>query len=179
MMFREAAFRHAAGEDWQAVALFYRTDGRPGNPGCFLAILPQGEARDFAAALTPEKFGSIRRALAAAEPQEICIGLPRFVQLTPVLNLTGTLKSCGIRRLFSDNADLSGFADEPLAVESVMLRCYIKTDEQGTSAAAATAALIKQRSLAPALTFNRPFIWAITDLTTPAAPYFLGLFEHP
>lgn len=179
MMYREAAFRHAEGEDWQAVALFYRTDGHPGNPGCFLAVMPQGNARDFVSGLTPEKFSSIRRALATAEPREICIGLPRFELLTPVLKLTGALKSCGLRHLFSEAADLSGFADEPLAVESVLQRCYIKTDEQGTSAAAATTAIIKQRSLAPELTFNRPFIWAITDLSTSAAPYFLGLFEHP
>ena len=31
----------------------------------------------------------------------------------------------------------------------------------------------------PAIRFDRPFIWAIGDLTTGAAPYFMGLFEQP
>lgn len=29
------------------------------------------------------------------------------------------------------------------------------------------------------ITFNRPFLWVIGGLTTPAAPWFMGLCEEP
>ncbi len=182
MMYRTANFRYAAGNDWRAVALFYRTDGRRGEPGCFLAILPKGDARAFAAGLTARKFSSIRRALAVTKPREITIGLPRFEQCTPAFPLDSALQACGLRHIFSDAADLSGFADEKLRLGKVLQRCYVKADEQGVRAAAATIAVVQKQSLdltAPPLILDRPFVWCITDLTTPAAPYFLGLFEHP
>lgn len=182
MMYRTANFRYATGSDWRAVALFYRTDGRRGEPGCFLAILPKGDARAFAAGLTARKFSTIRRALAAATPQKITIGLPRFEQCTPTFPLDTALQACGLRHIFSGSTDLSGFADEALRLGTILQRCYVKTDEQGVQAAAATIAVVKTRSLdrsAPPLIFDRPFVWSITDLTTPAAPYFLGLFEQP
>lgn len=183
MMFTKAKFRYAEGEDWKAVALFYRTDGRTGEPSCFLAILPKFTARDFAMSLSVEKFSSIRRALAVAELQEVWVGLPRFEQRTATFSLVNALKACGLQHVFSSEADFSAFSDEPLMLAEVLQRCYVKTDEQGVKAAAVTVATMNRSAAFPAklvsITFNRPFIWAITDLTSPAAPYFMGLFERP
>lgn len=183
MMFEQNDFRYAQGEDWQAVALFYRTDGRKGQPGCFLAILPRdGKARDFVASLTTEKFSTIRHALASAEPHNMWVGLPRFELRTESFSLNNALKAAGLSQLFSTQADLSGFSDEPLFLESVLQRCYVKADEQGVKASAVTVASFKcysPNALPDSITFNRPFIWAITDLTSAAPPYFVGLFEKP
>ena len=183
MMFHTALYRHAEGADWQAAAIFYRTDGRKGEPGCFLAIMPKGDARRFIAGLTPAKYNSIRQALAQAQPEKIRLGLPKFELRTPSFRLDNALKSCGVRHIYSQTADLSGFTGRnDLRLSTVMQRCYVKTDEQGTKAAAATVAVVQVRSIAAGprtLAFHRPFIWAITDLTSPAAPYFMGLFERP
>ena len=179
MMQRQSDFRYAEGVDWQAVALFYRTDGRKGNPGCFMAILPKGDARAFATELTPEKYTAIRRALAKADPQEMVVALPKFTVNPPALSLRKPLQACGAKLLFCYTADWGGFTDEELRVQDLVQRCYVQVDEQGTRAAAATAALMMQRCLPMEMTFNRPFLWVITDLTTPAAPYFMGLVERP
>ncbi len=179
MMFQKTMFRCAEGSDWRAVALFYRTEGRPGEPGCFLGILPKGDARAFVSTLTAEKYSSIRHALATATPQKMTVGLPRFELRTPTFSLTNALKACGLRHIFSMSADLSGFADEPLFLEQVLQRCYVKADEQGVQAAAVTAGIVGMRSVRlgpPPIVFDRPFVWAITDLTSPAAPLFMGIY---
>lgn len=182
MMYRTCKYRYAEGRDWRAVALFYRTDGRKGEPGCFLAILPKGDARAFAGTLTARTFSSIRNALATAPPREITIGLPKIEQRTPAFSLTTALQACGLRHIFTSGADLSGFADEDLHLQNVLHRCYVKADEQGVRAAAVAGGVVVEKCAdisLPPLIFNRPFVWAITDLTTPTAPYFLGLFESP
>ena len=183
MMYEKAHYRYAQGDDWQAVALFYRRDGREGNPGCFLAILPKDNARDFGTSLTEEKYSSIRRALATAKPMEFILEIPRFEQMTSTFSLRAALQACGLKHCFTEHADLSGFCDEPLMVDDILQRCYIKNCEKGTQAAAVTVistkALCVPITPPERLTFDRPFIWAITDLTSPAAPYFMGLYEGP
>ena len=44
--------------------------------------------------------------------------------------------------LFTDNANLSNMSDEPLYVQSVVHEAWIKVEEKGTEAAAATASLL-------------------------------------
>lgn len=178
MMKSEADYRFARGEGWQAVALFYRADDRPGSPGCFIGILPAGDARRFAAGLTPEKLGSIRRALVTAQPQKMTVLLPRFETRTETFSLKPALQACSVYSLFTPAADFSGLADEPLVLADVQQRCYTKVNEAGTQAAAVTAAIVT-KSMPWCIRFDRPFIWLIGDLATPAAPWFMGLFESP
>ncbi len=179
MMQRESCFRYAVGDDWQAMALFYRTDGRQGNPGCFIGILPEGNARDFAATLTVEKYTAIRRALAESSPRKMVVELPAFTMNAPAISLVKPLQDCGLKRVFSYTRDWGGFTDEELRVQELLQCCYVQVDEQGTRAAASTAAIVGQRCVPETLTFERPFIWMITDLSTPAAPYFMGILERP
>ena len=183
MMFRTGRYTYAEGLDWEALALFFRPQKKEGVPGCFLAILPQGNARDFAASLSPEKFDSICKALAAAAPRQVRVGMPRFEQRTATFPLTNALKACGLRQIFTPQADLSGFADAPLYLSEVLQRCYVKADEQGAKAAAVTVGVIlswsaRPRSVIPFI-MDRPFIWAITDLENSTSPLFMGLYEHP
>jgi serpin B len=183
MMFRTGRYTYAEGLDWEALALFFRPQKIEGVPGCFLAILPQGNARDFAASLSPEKFDSICKALAAAAPRQVRVGMPRFEQRTATFPLTNALKACGLRKIFTPQADLSDFADAPLYLSEVLQRCYVKADEQGAKAAAVTVGVIlswsaRPRSVIPFI-MDRPFIWAITDLENSTSPLFMGLFESP
>ncbi len=179
-MTRKGSFRLAAGNGWQAVALFYAPEGHKGEPACFIGILPTGDARAFAKGLTVQKYNSIRRALAEASPKGgIRVTLPKLTMESGSFSLRRALKASGVRRCFSE-IELGGLTDETdLVLADVVQRCRVEIDEAGTTAAAATAAIVKARSLSPEITFNRPFIWVIGDLTTGAAPAFLGLCEHP
>lgn len=182
MMYKRDYFHYAAGKGWEAVALFYRTDGRPGTPGCFIGILPKGDARAFAARLTTEKMSAIRRQLAVSGERELEVRLPKFETATPAFSLKKTLQACGARGIFLPGADFSGFTDEPLMLDEVQQKCYTKVDEQGTKAAAVTIAVLPtcvNPVESKKITFDRPFLWVIGDLTTPAAPYFMGLCEEP
>lgn len=185
MMFKTDRYTYAAGDDWQALALFFRSDKEEGVPGCFLSILPIfKDARAFAETLTPQKFDSICKALAAAERCQVRVGMPRFEQRTDTFSLTNALKSCGVKRIFTMQADLSGFAEGPLYLSEVLQRCYVKADEQGAKAAAVTVGMVRFFSARPPsrpvpFIMDRPFIWAITDLENSTAPLFMGLFEAP
>ena len=51
-------------------------------------------------------------------------------------------------------------------------------------AAAVTIGLVKYEAIPPGpqpelIRFDRPFIWIIGDLNTPAAPYFMGITHEP
>ncbi len=184
LMNHTADFRYAEGADWQAIALFYRRDGRSGEPGCFIGILPKGDARTFARKLTVEGYDAIRAALARSSPQKTCVTLPRMDIDSGIRSLKPALCRLGLAQLFGEQADFSGFADEPLYLSNVLQRCHVIVSEKETEAAAVTAGVVRSKS-APSgpepreIHFTRPFIWAIADLSSAAPPCFLGLCEEP
>ena len=182
MMSKNGYFSYAEDEDWAAVALFYTTDGRPGTPGCFIGILPKGDARDFAAG--PEKMSAIRGQLDASKNQMVEVNLPKFETSTPTYSLKSVLQACGVHTAFLPGADFSGFADEDLVLEEGRQKCFVKVDEEGTKAAAVTGFGYGLGAPGPSpvpkvISFDRPFLWVIGDLTTPAAPWFMGQCEEP
>ncbi len=182
MMYNSGKYHYAEGEDWQAVALPYRSAKDKGEPGYFIGILPTGNVNDFVQTLTPQKYHSIRTALASATEETTYVNLPRFTLNPGTYSLKAPLRHCGLNHIFSESADFSGFCMEPLYVSDVIQRCYVEVNEQGTEAAAATAAFVQYKCIQEKsyrITFNRPFIWVITDLHTAAAPYFMGVTQKP
>ncbi|MBR2125581.1 MAG: serpin family protein [Akkermansia sp.] len=178
----ENKFAMAKGADWQAVALPYDTEGREGEPGYFIGILPVGQsARDFAATLTHEKVAEIRKALAETPVDTICVQLPRFTVSTPAMDLRPAFEKLGLNELFTQ-ADFSSLVqDAPgaLYLSRVTQKCYVNVDEQGTKAAAAGAAFVRSKSLLRRICFDRPFVWMITELNEQSTPWFIGLYEKP
>ncbi len=189
LMRQKTNLRYAEGKDWQAVALFYRRDGRPGEPGCFIGILPKGDARAFAQKLTPERFDAIRRALAGCKTQKTIIALPKMDVDSGIISLKEPLMRLGLADLFSPGADFSAFFESPAVAEDIYLsevkqRCRVIVSEKETEAAAVTMANMRKSAPLPLrppaeILFTRPFIWVIGDLTTDAPPYFIGLCEEP
>lgn len=177
MMFLKEQVLYAEGADWEAVALFYRRDTRKGEPGCFVAILPKGDARDFAAKLTAAKLTTIRAALAVAKPEKVLLDLPRFEFNTRATSLKSALISLGVLRLFSA-ANLSAMAGEPLSLDDLVQSCSIKVDEQDAQADASRDAIVPGESAAH-ITFDRPFLWYVGDISSEAAPFFMGMVFHP
>jgi len=67
------------------------------------------------------------------------IYLPKFEINTPPYNLNDHLKNLGMKTAFSDNADFSGISNIELFIDKIVHKAYVKVDEKGTEAAAATA----------------------------------------
>lgn len=178
----ENKFALAKGADWQAVALPYNSEGREGEPGYFVGILPVGQsARDFAATLTHEKVDEIRKALADAPVDKVSVQLPRFTVSTQAMDLRPAFEKLGLKELFTQ-ADFSRLVqDAPgaLYLSKVTQKCYVSVDEQGTKAAAAGAAFVRYRSLLRRISFDRPFVWMVTELNEQSTPWFIGLYEKP
>ncbi len=183
MMRSTAKYHYAEGANWSAVAIPYKTENRSGEPGYFIGILPKNSARDFARNLTPQQYSDIRKALAASTEQKTIVYLPRFELKPNTFSLKPALQACGLNNVFSQSADFSGFVDSPLYLDNVLQRCYCKADEEGTTAAAVTVAVARFKSIRiprpKVIAFDKPFIWVIGDLNTPAAPYFMGITQAP
>lgn len=189
MMSLRDELRYAEGDDWQAVVLYYRPQKRKITDEewvGFIGILPKGNAHEFAATLTPNKYQTIRRKLAAEYPQDTIVYLPRFDMDPGTISLKPALEACGVTLSFSPAANYTGFTDTELMLSDVLQRCRAKVDEEGTEAAAVTMAIVAEGACAPGarrppkrIRFDRPFIWVITDLNSAAAPYFMGITEKP
>lgn len=164
--------RHAQAADgsWQAVALFLRLSPQSPTDECLLLILPRDTtARAFAAELTPELLNTIRTSLAQTAPEPRCVEWPRLTFSPPTQDLSPLLRELGLRSLFSPAADLSRLAtDKPFYLHAALQKCRIPMVE--TSPAAPTDIA--------ALSFDKPFIWLIGSLSSPAPPFALGIVEN-
>jgi len=114
--------------------------------------------------------------LASAQPGEIRVELPSF-EFRDKFSAVPALQTLGAPAMFCDGpADFSGIAPN-LCVSDVIHEAYVKVDEEGTEAAAATA-VIMQDSASAGFTVDRPFVFAIRDQLT-GTILFLGRVEDP
>ncbi len=164
---------YAAGPGWRAVQLPY-----VGDQLAMLVIVPDS-LPSFAAGLDAATLASITAALA---PREVNLSLPRFGTATQA-DLASVLAALGMPSAFSASAaDFSGMtAAERLFISAVVHQADITVDEAGTEASAATAAVMAGAA-APSQTVtlkvDRPFVFAVRDLTT-GAVLFLGQIADP
>lgn len=180
MMSRLAKFPAVKGEDWVAVALPYATSKSTGNPCYFIAICPKGDVREFAAGLTQEKYAGILARLSDAGGRKRVI-MPSFTIETGTVNLNKALQNMGLKKIFAsaDFSRLTMMRKGTIYLSKVLQKCYVKVDEQGTEAAAATGAIATLRALPPTVVLDRPFIWMITDFSGSTAPLFMGILSRP
>jgi len=103
------------------------------------------------------------------QKRKVVIQLPKF-KMETTLTLNDDLKSLGLVDMFSAAADFSDInQNEPLQVSHVIQKAFIEVDEEGTTAAAATAAIIQTRSMQrppPSFIADHPFIFYLRDKTT-------------
>lgn len=131
--------------------------------------------------LTAEKFAQWCK---AAKVQEVRVWLPRF-EMTVPSNLNQPLKAMGITAAFDPNAaDFGGLADsaEQLYISDVVHKAFVKVDEQGTEAAAATGIMVRATAMPmeepPTFRADHPFAFAIVHEET-GAILFLGRVMDP
>jgi serpin B len=170
MMMQSENFAYAAGDGYQAVELPYQ-----GDRMAMIILLP--DAGNFEAVeneLSAEQFESM---LGSLEQVEVVLSMPRF-EYTSDFNLNETLTAMGMPDAFNpDLADFSGMLDpaslpdaEKLFISDVLHKAFVKLDESGTEAAAATAVIMGVTS-APAdlpveFKVDRPFVYLIYDKDT-------------
>ncbi len=115
-------------------------------------------------------------------PMRVVSTIPKF-DLECKFELNDALKSMGMPTAFSSAADFTNLGVSPMGniyLSKVMHNTFIRYDEKGTKAGAATVIQFDAES-APLeieyLTFDRPFIYAIID-TTSGTPIFIGAVQN-
>ncbi len=141
---------------------------------------------------TPDGLPAVERRLDAATldgwlaglaPRPVVCRLPRLT-LTDQFFLRDTLAAMGLRTVFTARADLSGITGRrDLFVSDVVHKAFLKVDEQGTEAAAATGIVMKMTSAPPPVKpvefrADRPFLLLIRHKPT-GAILFLGRVVDP
>lgn len=113
--------------------------------------------------------------------QEVLVELPRFT-LKGKLPLSEVLEKLGLRRTFTEGAQLQGISeDEAVALSGAFHQSFVKVDEEGTEAAAATAGVISITSAPPPpprFAVDRPFLFALRHKDS-GALLFLGRVTDP
>ncbi len=178
-------FGYAASDGVKVLELPYE-----GGDYALTLLLP--ERRDGLAALeaslTADKFAAWAAALA---PTRVAVALPTFkIEPAASLSLGDDLKALGMKRAFErGRAEFFGIASPPepadrLFVGAVFHKAFVKVDEAGTEAAAATAVAMPRGGrpppAAPPVEFraDHPFLFALRDAKT-GLLLFVGRVTDP
>ncbi|KAF8568560.1 hypothetical protein P879_07454 [Paragonimus westermani] len=180
MMHVKAHFPYEELTDWSAQAVrlpFKGTDWQ------MLIILPW-DASGLPSVLSHlRKPGTLEELLKRPfHETELDLFLPKFKlsQCEPV-NAKALLKQCGINTIFDAGAaDLKKLCSSTnLFVSDVFHKAILEVDEEGATAAAATAVMMNMRCamMRPTVRVDRPFFVALICAST--VPVFIGHVTHP
>merc|ERR1711994_316777 len=93
------------------------------------------------------------------------ISIPKF-KLKFKTYLKQQMEQLGVQDLFARSADLSGISNEALSASEAVHQAFIEVNEEGTEAAAATAAVVGLRTAQQRTRqffADRPFLFAVYD----------------
>jgi serpin B len=182
-MHQSARLRTATADGVQLVELPYR-----GGEIAMTIVLPSAV----------DGLGAVEQSLTAAKleawtnalrPAQIDLALPRFtIDPAESLALGSLLASLGMHRAFdAEQADFTAIADPPdpslrLFISQVFHKAFVKVDEKGTEAAAATAIVMTEGSAEPpqalSVQVDHPFLFFIRDRDT-GLVLFMGRVNDP
>jgi len=178
MMHGEGSFAYFKGPHFQALRLPYGT-GRLN----MILVLPDSDSSldSLLKGLTTDQWSDWASRF---EDKTGDVAIPKVTSSYGVM-MNDTLKSLGMVQAFDPNrADFSGLAQIPGAnvyLQGVFHKTFLRIDEKGTEAAAATGVTVGVTS-APVLDFrmtlNRPFLCAVQDERT-GVILFLGTIVNP
>lgn len=96
--------------------------------------------------------------------RETNLSIPKF-KFAYENTLNDELDRMGMGVVFTDQADLSGIADDDLLVSEVKQKAFIEVNEEGTEAAAVTGVGVSVTSMpmVQTLTFDKPFFFLIRE----------------
>ncbi len=155
MMRQGTQFEYAKGNQWQLVRLPYR-----GDRYAMYIFLP---AKNSGLAFASAAFERARREL---KPMLIELQMPRFT-VNYNTNLNGPLSALGMGIAFDPSAaNFSRMTSSAVHVSRVEHVTYVRVDEEGTQAAAATAVVTATRAMLPPkeqMIVDHPFYMLLRD----------------
>ncbi len=144
-----------------------------GEEMSMIVVRPGGSLDTLEADLDAGFFASVRSGL---DRSGIHLSLPKF-ELSSHHDLIPPLRELGLSEPF-DNADFSGITGgRDLFIAAVEHEAFVRIDEAGTEAAAATGTAMAG-SHGPTIVFDQPFLFYVQDNAT-GAVLFLGRVTNP
>jgi serpin B len=185
-MKREEYLLYYENRDYQATSLDYA-----GGDTSMILILPkEGKFEHVTSSLNEELYSQLIRRMRS---QEVHLFMPKFEYTATYNNMVQTLQNMGLTAPFqSSNRDFSRMVDYnrlPIgdsgpSISQIIHKAFVKVDETGTEAAAATAiitvrtASIDSRPQYKIMRLDRPFLFFIRDNETNAI-LFMGVVKEP
>lgn len=174
MMRQRGNFRLLETPTFEAVEMPYK-----GEELSMLLFLPKESSslKQFEQGLDgPALSGWIDR-LRASERSDLELVVPKL-ELGTRASLVPRLEAMGMRRAFTQLAQLQGMSDARLYLSDVIHQTWLRIDEKGTEAAAVTAGLVEIVSMPRRFHADRPFFFAVRDNRS-ATLLFIGRIERP
>lgn len=177
MMNQRAHFLHAATPTCHYLQLQY-----VGGTMAMELLVPL--AIDGITALEKNLTGDTLRDLRkVAKSVNVRLSLPKFT-VEGGGSITNQLRALGLQRSFSEEAEFNFFesSGEPIFLSECFHKVFIRVDEEGTEAAAATALVSRASCMPPKdivdVVVDRPSIVALTDLKS-GLHLFVGKLVDP
>ena len=174
MMHRHGEYFYADGDGYSAVSIPY------GNGAFRMTVILPSEGsflRDVMASMDGGKFQELQRSM---EKCNVDLKIPRFTTEVD-LPLNDIISALGAPLIFSPQADFSQFARGDFYVSKMFQKAKIEVSEEGTKAAAVTAAIMMMSAVRPEKKRNvvfhadSPFAYIISENST-GSIYFMGQY---
>lgn len=174
VMHQNHKFNYADNSQYSAVELPY------GNGQYSMTVLLPNEGVSIDEMMKQLTTAELAKLQQQMEKCIVDLKLPRFSTTTDV-RLNAPLSTLGAKTMFSGNADFSRMADAGLFVSAMLQKAKIEVSEEGTKAAAVTAAVMTMSALPHEqprhvkFYAKRPFVYMITENNTNAI-LFIGQY---
>jgi serpin B len=151
------------------------------NLSSMLILLPDGDLAELEQGLEPS---TVEEVLGALQGTRVDFSMPRF-EFTSSFSLGDVLSEMGMPDAFdASSADFSGMTGRrDLYISAVIHKAFVKVEETGTEAAAATAVVMMLTGMPEQdepvrLAVDRPFLFLIRDQVT-GTMLFMGRVADP
>jgi len=176
MMTQKRQFRYMESDSLQILELPY-----VGDDLAMIVLLPR-KVDGLAQLEADLSVENLNMWMGHLRKREVSVFLPKF-KTTSQFRLSETLASMGMPDAFGGNADFSGIdGTKDLFISAVIHKAFVDVNEEGTEAAAATAAVISLTSApsTPPPTFraDHPFVFLIHDNHS-GSILFVGRIVNP
>ena len=174
MMHKSDTLLYWANDMYAAVRIPY------GNGSYTMTVMLPNEGKSIDEMLKSMENADFTAWRQDAEQCIVDLKLPRFTTEADV-TLNNIISELGAANIFSSKADFTNIANTNMFVSQMFQKAKIEVSEEGTKAAAVTAAIMTMSALPTEepkhVTFhaNRPFVYMITEANTNAI-FFMGQF---
>eukprot|EP00967_Tisochrysis_lutea_P065749 scaffold85563_cov26-Tisochrysis_lutea.AAC.3 len=150
--------------------------------GALFVLPPEPGMASLASTVSKLCAVNLQDVLIGMTAKETSVALPRFRAESQTIDMVPAMRALGLRETFDGKSGFNGMSDDPdVHVDEVLHKVVIEVNEEGTVAAAATAVVMRSRSLPPPplkLRFDRPFVMVVLHKAT-GLPLFFARLNQP